>query len=264
MFAKLKRLIERNQLVAFFVIAFAYSWTLQILLAYLAEPALYIPSIYGPTLSALILCLVLGGMRRLLEFLKQSFRWKENVIWYIVALLGIAFILLLVRIFHGLSFPSISLDPVQLPKPAISIIVGFLWSLRFGPLAEELGWRGFALPRLQKRMNALVSSLVLGVIWWAWHLPGLLLPELKWAVGGIPPFVFLLTILPGSVLATWIYNNTGGSVLLTILFHGAMNYTMGLLGFNSPYFLSMTIAGLWIAAILVTLFFGPKRLSRLE
>jgi hypothetical protein len=111
-------------------------------------------------------------------------------------------------------------------------------------------------------MNALWSSLLLGVIWWAWHLPQLLIPELQWAVGGMPPIVFLLTILPGSILATWIVNNTRGSVLLTILFHGAVNYTMGLLGFNSPHFLPMTIAGLWIAAILVTLVFGPERLSR--
>ena len=269
MFTKLKRLIERNQLVAFFVIAFGYSWIFWMLLARFAparshEAAFYIPSIYGPTLSALILCLVLGGMSRLLEFLKQSLRWKVNIIWYIVALCGIACLLLLIRVFHSFLFPSITLAPIQLPKPALGILVGFIMSLPYGPFGEELGWRGFALPLLQKRMNALAASLVLGVLWWGWHLPQLLIPELQWAVGGMPPFVFLLTILPGAVLATWIYNNTGGSVLLTILFHGSMNYTMGLLGFNSPHFPLMMIAGLWVAAILVTLFFGPKRLSRQE
>jgi membrane protease YdiL (CAAX protease family) len=266
-FTKLAEWTKRNQLAMFFVIAFGYSWALKILLACFApershEPAFYVPSIYGPTLSAFVLCLVSGGVGKLVDFLKQSLRCKVNVLWYVVALFGIAFLLLSVRGLHGLFFPSIPLDSIQLPRPALGILVGFLMSLPYGPLAEELGWRGFALPLLQKRMNALASSLVLGVIWWAWHLPQLLIPELQWAVGGMPPLAFLLTILPGAVLATWIVNNTRGSVLLTILFHGAMNYTVGLLGFNSPHFLPMMIAGLWIAAISVTLIFGPERLSR--
>ena len=110
-------------------------------------------------------------------------------------------------------------------------------------------------------MNAISASLVLGVIWWAWHLPQLFIPELQWSVGGIPPFMYLLLVVPISILATWIYNNTEGSVLLTILFHCSMNFSMGLLGFNSPHFLLMMLAGLWVVAILVTLIFGPKRLS---
>jgi membrane protease YdiL (CAAX protease family) len=224
--------------------------------------AVYIPSIYGPTISALVTCLVLGGRRKLAEFLKYSLVWKVSIVWYIVALFGIPFLLVLVRGLHKVVFPAFPIDGIQIPEPVSGILVGYLMSLPLGPFGEELGWRGFALPRLQKRMNALSASLLLGVIWWAWHLPQLLITELRWAIGGMPAYVFLLTMVPGSILATCVYNNSRGSALLTILFHGAMNYSMGLLGFNSPNFVPLTIAMLWAAAILITVAFGPKRLSR--
>ena len=268
-FSKIQNWVERNRLITFLAIAFGYTWVFQILLAYFAperasQPAFYIPSIYGPTLSALIICLILGGGCKLVDFLKRSLNYKVNILWYVVAIFGIGFLILSLRGIHGLIFPTIRLDPIRISNPVPTILVGFVMMLPYGPLAEEFGWRGYALPLLQKRMNAILVSLVLGVIWWAWHLPQLLIPELQWAVGAMPPFVYLLIMLPGAVLATWIYNNTGGSVLLTILFHCAMNYSVGLLGFNSPYFLPMMLAGLWSVAILVTLIYGPKQLSKRE
>jgi membrane protease YdiL (CAAX protease family) len=267
MFPKFRKWIESNQLIAFLLIAFGYTWIFQILLTYLtperaSEPAFYIPSIYGPTLSALIICLILGGGHKLLDFLKRSLNYKVNIIWYLVAIFGIGFLILLLRGIHSLIFPSITLDPMQISNPVPTILIGFVMMLPYGPLAEELGWRGFALPLLQKQMNAISASLVLGVIWWAWHLPQLLIPELQWAVGSMPPWLYLLMMVPGAILSTWIYNNTEGSVLLTILFHCSLNFSVGLLGFNSPYFLPMMLVGLWAVAILVTLVFGPKRLSK--
>ena len=269
MLTKFRTLIKKNLLLAFFLIAFGYSWVFNALIAWLApdrssDLAIYLPSIYGPTISAILICLVLGGPRKLAEFLKRSLSWKAGISWYLVSLLGIPLLLLVIRTIHKLLFPELIIDPIQLPKPVTAILTGYLMSLTFGPFGEELGWRGFALPLLQKRINALVSSLILGVIWWAWHLPQLLIPELKWAVGGMPPFIFLLTILPGSVIAAWVYNNSGGSTLLTILFHGSMNFSMGLLGFNSPHFIPMMIAGLSIAAVIITLVYGADRLSRKE
>jgi len=264
-----RRWITENLLVSFFLLAFGYTWLFQILMVLLSPSnagslAFYIPSIYGPTIGAIALCLIMGGFQRLSEFLRRSLFWRVNVIWYLIALFGIAFILLLVRFTHGILFPTLSIPPVQLPTPIFSLFSGFLTGLVLGPFAEELGWRGFALPLLQRKVNALTASLLLGVIWWAWHLPQLLLSELQWAVGGMPIFLYLLMIVPGSILATWIFNNTNGSVLLTILFHGSLNFSMGLLAFNSPNFIVVLIAFLWVAAILVTIIFGPKYLSRRE
>lgn len=267
MSSTIKRWITENQLTSFFLLAFGYTWLFQILVVLLASSkadklAFYIPSIYGPTISALTICLILGGFSRLSEFLRRSLFRRVSLLWYLVALLGIAVLLVLIRITHGYLFPTIPVDPVQLPSPIFSLFTGYLIGLFFGPFGEELGWRGFALPLLQKRMNALAASLLLGVIWWAWHLPQLLLPELRWAVGGMPILLYLLMMVPGSILATWLFNNTNGSVLLTILFHGSLNYTMGLLGFNSPYFIILVIAFLWVATILITIIYGPKNLSR--
>ena len=88
-------------------------------------------------------------------------------------------------------------------------------------LGEELGWRGFALPRLLTRHNALVASLILGVIWGLWHLP------LVWTEGApmyqLPIWLFLVDITAKSVLFTWVFLHTRGSVLLAMLLHAATN-----------------------------------------
>jgi uncharacterized protein len=88
-------------------------------------------------------------------------------------------------------------------------------------LGEELAWRGFALPRLLTRYNALVASVVLGVIWALWHLP------LLWTEGGpmyqLPVWLLLLDVTAKSVLFTWVFLHTRGSVLIAMLFHGATN-----------------------------------------
>ena len=88
-------------------------------------------------------------------------------------------------------------------------------------LGEELAWRGFALPRLLTRYNALVASLILGVIWALWHLP------LLWTEGNgmfnLPVWLLLLDVTAKSVLFTWVFLHTRGSVLIAMLFHGATN-----------------------------------------
>lgn len=87
----------------------------------------------------------------------------------------------------------------------------------------ELGWRGYALPRLLARFTPLGASLVLGVLWAAWHLPFAL--TLGSALDGIPLYWFLPSLMGASILYTWVFNGTGGSVLLAILFHAASNTT---------------------------------------
>ncbi|QAA32255.1 CPBP family intramembrane glutamic endopeptidase [Clostridium manihotivorum] len=91
-----------------------------------------------------------------------------------------------------------------------------------GPLGEELGWRGFLLPRLQKKFYA---SIIIGFVWTFWHLPLFFIPGT--AQNQIPFFLFLLEFTCFATLITWVYNKTDGSLLLTILFHGALNTTSG-------------------------------------
>lgn len=103
------------------------------------------------------------------------------------------------------------------------VILFFLYNVIYGGLSEEPGWRGFALPRLQARFNPLVSSLILGVIWAVWHAPG--------KFGGIDAsslsdtLVEWVLIVLVTIIFTWLFNRTKGSILVTTLIHPAMNTT---------------------------------------
>jgi len=143
-----------------------------------------------------------------------------------------------------------------------ALIQVFLVGILYGPLGEEFGWRGFALPRLQRQLGALLGSLVLGVIWSAWHLPLHLVPELNWTVGNTPLIWFFLLGAPWSIFFSWLYNNTEGSVLLAILLHASINFSMGVLRFTSPRFYPAITIVFWAVALLVVVVFGPQKLSR--
>jgi membrane protease YdiL (CAAX protease family) len=152
-----------------------------------------------------------------------------------------------------------------LPGETLLSLLGILiFTLFSGPLAEELGWRGFALPRLQAKYNALLSSLILGAIWTCWHLP------LFFVTGAtqmsIPFPIYLVLVTTISVYITWLYNNTKGSLVITVLAHYAYNLTgflTGVLGLM-PAMLFYGIAGslLGVLTIAVVFVFGPRALSK--
>ncbi|HUP27803.1 MAG TPA: type II CAAX endopeptidase family protein, partial [Chloroflexia bacterium] len=186
----LRRALARNPVLTFFVLAYAGAWLafLPLLLARNGlgilpvrlplVPFLALATLTGPAFSALFLCWLTGGRRALQQLLSRYTLWRFNLVWYLVVLfLPPAGFLLCSSLSLGIT-PSQTL--IQNVVPFIStypllIIVGLVT----GPLGEELGWRGFALPRLQERMGPLWASLTLGLLWAAWHLPLFLLPE--WA-----------------------------------------------------------------------------------
>jgi membrane protease YdiL (CAAX protease family) len=126
-------------------------------------------------------------------------------------------------------------------------------------LGEELAWRGFALPRLLTRYNALVASVVLGVIWALWHLP------LLWTEGNgmfhLPVWLLLLDLTAKSILFTWVFLHTRGSVLIAMLFHGATNLFL-----VSPEVVStgdfqvavLAMVGKWVLVGIVLVVAGPS------
>ena len=105
----------------------------------------------------------------------------------------------------------------------LSMLGTILFSLFYGPIAEELGWRGFALPRLQSKHTALVSGLILGVILTRWHIP------LFFVTGAtqmsIPFQIYMVLALTITIYLTWLYNNTHGSLIITVLGHFTYNLT---------------------------------------
>jgi membrane protease YdiL (CAAX protease family) len=139
-----------------------------------------------------------------------------------------------------------------------------VFTLAFGPLPEELAWRGYALDGLQGKWNALTSSLILGVAWTVWHLPLFFIQgsyQYTLGLGTARFWLYMMDKVPQSVLMTWIYNNNRRSTLSAILFHFTVNLIGELFGLTlraeAMYIL------LWIvAAIGVTVLWGPGRLAR--
>ena len=123
-------------------------------------------------------------------------------------------------------------------------------------IGEELGWRGYALPRLQARYSGLAASLILGVLWAAWHLPNQFIPGLEFYGYGFPAFA--LYVVPMTVLFTWLATQTRGSLLLAWLFHGAINtliFVNSAIDIVQRWWWNAAVFG--VVAVLVVLVLGP-------
>lgn len=238
-----------DSLGVFFLLTFAITWGIAVLLVLFPGPLealfgelsmyspLFIVATAGPTIAATILTLAREGRSGLAALYARLIRWRFGVQWYALLLVGIPVLGYLVSRVTG---PE-PRDDLGTPALLFSVLLTLLIT---GPLGEELGWRGFALPRLLKRFNPLVASLVLGAIWGVWHLPSFFLAGLPQANLAIP--VFLLMSLCLSIVATWIFHHTGGSVLSTVLFHYMVNFSMAVLGTPLPAFT-------WVMAVAAVL-----------
>jgi membrane protease YdiL (CAAX protease family) len=213
----------------FFLIAIAFTWLFQLPLVLdsrgilhspssLSRVALYISQL-GPFVAAFLLTYLSDGRGGVTRLLKRGWNTGFAKIWWIPTLLllpameGLA--VSLAALIGGEALPELGI----LARPE-SYARSFLFLLYLAAL-EEYGWRGYALDRLQKRWNALTSSLVLAAFWGPWHLP-------QWFMGGVyrsdvPFFGFWYGIVMEAILLTWLYNNTRTSLLPVILFHALMN-----------------------------------------
>jgi membrane protease YdiL (CAAX protease family) len=225
------------------------------------EPLLIYAS-WTPNIAAfLVLRLILrepGGIGKLVS---GWGRWRVGALWYVAAFspLFIAFLAAAVFVILG----GTTANPEQPVVP--SLVTSFVISAITGAMGEELGWRGFLLPRLQQRFNALTSSLLVGVIWAIWHLPLWLLPGYGW--DAIPFWAFGSCAVSTSVLYTWVLNSTKGSLLLASIIHLMTNYGMsvvGILGWLPSPGDSWMIASILFAlyAAIIVLSAGPRKLSR--
>lgn len=147
----------------------------------------------------------------------------------------------------------------------LSLLPFTLFILLFGPLPEEMGWRGYALDRLQARWSALNASLILGVVWAIWHLPLFFIPgTYQHGLGfGIPPswWSFAFNIVIQTIIFTWIFNNTRHSTLSAILFHFMTNYVGEL--FQLSVRAEWILSALWVLmALMVVRLWGAQTLTR--
>lgn len=268
---------KSHPLVAYFVLAYAITWLLLGPVALHSHGLISLPSGFitpftyvgsiGPLLAALLLTATTTGKGGMRAFFRQMFNWRVSPWWYLFVLFEPAIVALIVMACQslpgGASFdlahPSV-VEELSLPSginPWLLIVPVFLLgSLAGGPFGEEPGWRGYALPKLQERYSALGAGLILGVLWTVWHLPFFFIQGTSQS--STPFFIFALGTIADSILITWVYNHTRGSVLLAILFHNALNIT--------DLYFPLSLWDDWqgvtaqcLAALVVVIAFGPKR-----
>jgi len=207
-----------------------------------------------------------GGVR---ELLGRFLVWRVGVQWWAFALLGTIIpsvaALYLFNLFGGPAVDWSGLKPLYSVVPTIIILT------ILAGIGEEFGWRGFALPRLQARHSALVSSLIIGLIWGTWHIPLFLTQgtvQSKWlAEAGliVPVLGYTLFCMAWAIQYTWVFNNTKGSVLLAAVIHGAGNAFMGdyIDVYRGHFWGIVTFMVVsWIVSIIIVLLAGATNLSR--
>ena len=179
----------------------------------------------GPALGAFVMTGVTEGRAGIRRLLRKIWLWRVGLRWYLLTFLGFPVILTLATIVVPGSLASFEpMDPLPLVG---SFLVFFVYPALIigGPLGEEPGWRGFALPRLQRQHGPLVGSLILGVIWTFWHVVPVWLGA--WLHAGMLNiynfFLYLLFITSWTIVMTWVYNNTKGSVFMAILGHASVD-----------------------------------------
>lgn len=258
-------LFQMYPLWLFFIFAYAFQFIVTGVHLYLfaiPSPWREYMHAFTPTFAALFVAAGIGGWAQIRQLLSGWGRWKVGWWWYLAAFSMTGFPLLIAIIYILLGN-----QPAGMAAGDLGFWVGaVIYNMISGPLGEETGWRGFALPRLQARYNALASSLILGVLWAFWHVPLYLEPGGA-QQSGFPFFIFIPMTIALSVFFAWIYNNTGGSLFLTFLTHFFFNFSgafvAGRLGLL-PISMMFMVAGplLFVYMVVVVIVAGPRHLSR--
>jgi membrane protease YdiL (CAAX protease family) len=197
-------LVRRHPLITFFVLTYALTWGFLPLGIFGAT---------GPLIAALIVIPITQGWAGLRELGSRMIRWRVRWYWYALAIgLPLAVFLVIVALNVALGAPAPSLAQFSPWYAVIAVFAVRLVDPLDGPMGEEPGWRGFAQPRLQANRSPLLATLILALLVAIWHAP-LLLPQF----GGSP--LELLATFAVTFWYAWLFNRTGGSVLMTLVAH---------------------------------------------
>jgi len=279
--------MKRRPLLAFFALTFGLTWGLGACFALFPAQLtavfgkvsvtnpLFILAVYAPSISAIVVTGFIDGAAGIRRLLGGFLRWRIGIQWYLAILVGIPMLSVIAMLVNAaITETPLSIDhwyQLFLLGPTGHWIAdaagrGGLWSVVLvilgsffadpGPLGEELGWRGFALPRLFNGRSALSAGVILGIIWGVWHLPAFL-------IGGTPQNsmsfpLFIVGAVGISVLMTWAFKGTRGSVVSAVLIHWTFNTCSDLTRMPLAF---VSVGLIVIAAALVVAINGPE-LSR--
>ncbi|MBN1915645.1 CPBP family intramembrane metalloprotease [Candidatus Dojkabacteria bacterium] len=234
----MKTFFEKKPILCYVIIAFLFTWTFQVIGIFLLHGdyklnktflILLNISSFGPFLSAIITTFFVSGRKGLVELFQRTIKVKINWLVYVAAFFVFPLVLFLIYTLFGLRVEDNETVMVFLTLviaiPINSFVVSVI--IGIGPLGEEIGWRGFLLPKLLKKYGDYKSSLILGLVWAFWHLPLFLFSEFR---GDIPIWMALFLYPFGTICLAYIMTKlhrwSGGSIFLAILFHGVVNYAM--------------------------------------
>jgi membrane protease YdiL (CAAX protease family) len=232
---KLSGFLSKHAVAAYVLLAIALGGGIIFLVAQGVLPSnLTLMSTLSASIAGIVLTSILDGRAGLKTLLHRLLIWRVGIGYWLFAFLFVLPVLLL----GFLTNPLFGGDPLSLSSihPPFPLLPMFLIFFLVAGVGEELGWTGFLIPRLQARYSALTSSIIRGVLWGFWHVPLWLyarlghpamvdIPYGGWiAQKGFWPAIgvfFLLFVIPWSVIYTWIFNNTRGSLLLVSVLHGS-------------------------------------------
>lgn len=235
--------MDNKKTYIFLLMTIIWSWTFWFIGLYLLKDEInqesigkflifFFSGVYGPSISAIVTTFIFDGIEGVLNLLKKLFIWN-------VPLKNYLYIIILPTIFViiGIGLYNIFIGDIgSFDLMAFVSIPAVLWAgIYAGPLGEELGWRGFLLSELKKEQSNLKSAIIIGIIWFIWHIP------LWWAPFGtlvsgesisfLPIITYFLMLICLSIIITWLVINSKGSVFIALLFHLSINAGIALLFF---------------------------------
>ena len=261
-----------RSVAAFYVGAVAISWPCWLLAVgadrgLIAIPGGFVSLLvilggFGPLFSALAMTAYESGRRGLVFLLGQAFVWRVRLRWYAAALLlpvALRFAVILLHILKGGSFPGLTDVDRWLAVPTTFAFVLLLG----GPLGEEVGWRGFSQPRLQTKLGILQASIMIGLASALWHLPLFLIPST--VQSHLPVGLFIVRSVALAVISGWIWNRSGRSLLLVLLFHASLNtwpntlFILEAQGALGPYLSTSILYSAWAILLVILGQLKPDR-----
>ncbi len=252
---------KKNSLLIFFVLTYLIT-IISVIIMYFGtvvsiDILFFYISFWSPTISAIIIAGIIGGWAEIKKLLSGFLKWRVGGFWYFAG-----FFLMVGPLLFTLFYLLLGGEAPGNPGLTGGLIfITLINTIINGPLSEEAGWRGFALPKLESRFGSLISSIILGIIWACWHIPFYFIEP------RMPFYIFIMLVLVITILMTWGYNSTKGSLIITVIFHFSFNFNgafitgiLGLLPMTIFYIAGSVMIGFYV--IIVIIYAGSSKLSR--
>lgn len=234
----MRSFVKKRQIVIFFALTFVISWYPWYTGGHGFKAA-------GPSYAGLIVVALVGGWAGIKEALRRLLRWRVGAKWWAVALLGplaITLVAIGIHVQSGGEAPNF-LSWKQEPHMVLVLVLILISPMGGAGGEEPFGWRGYAQPRLQAkwgRWGPLLASLIIGIVWAVWHLPEFYNPaSTQYALGWSGFVPLIISEIANSIIMTWLYFKTGGSVLVAgVIWHLAIDT------FGSTMLVDFTVSGM--------------------